>query len=66
MKALSLGLIRGTIDQVGQLVNITWVQPKVLDLKQVDGMRQRLQDWDGGLNRLGHWIEKTGGGVWAA
>lgn len=66
MKALSLGLIKGTIDQVAQVVNVTWVQPKVLDMKQVDGMRQRLQEWDGGLNRLGHWIERTGGDVWAA
>ena len=35
MKALSLGLLKGTIDQIDQKVNITWVQPRVLDKKQV-------------------------------
>jgi hypothetical protein len=35
MKALSKGLIRGSIDQVERLVNITWVQPRVLSLEQV-------------------------------
>lgn len=35
MRALSLGLVKGTIDQVDNKVNITWVQPRVLDKKQV-------------------------------
>ena len=37
MKALSLGLVRGTIDEVSGEVHMTWVQPRVLDLKQVRG-----------------------------
>ncbi|CAL4247727.1 unnamed protein product, partial [Meganyctiphanes norvegica] len=35
MRALSLKLVKGTIDQVDCKVNITWVQPRVLDKKQV-------------------------------
>jgi 26S proteasome regulatory subunit N9 len=66
MKALSLGLLRGTIDQVDQVAHITWVQPKVLDMKQIENMRQRLLDWDASVNQLGHYIEKTGKDVWAA
>jgi 26S proteasome regulatory subunit N9 len=66
MKALSLGLLRGTIDQVNEVAHITWVQPKVLDMKQIGGMRQRLQDWDSSVNHLGNWIEKAGKDVWAA
>ncbi|KAG9304257.1 hypothetical protein G9A89_019819 [Geosiphon pyriformis] len=46
MKALSLKLIRGSIDQVSEVVVVTWVQPRVLDRDQIDGMRQRLQEWD--------------------
>lgn len=66
MKALSLGLLKGSIDQVAGVAHIHWVQPKVLDLKQVDGMRNRLKDWDAGVNQLGHWIEGVGKDVWAA
>ncbi|CAH1758349.1 11476_t:CDS:2 [Entrophospora sp. SA101] len=46
MKALSLKLIRGSIDQVGEVVVVTWVQPRALELEQIDNMRQRLQEWD--------------------
>ncbi|OAR05984.1 hypothetical protein LLEC1_01303 [Akanthomyces lecanii] len=66
MKALSLGLLRGTIDQVTEVAQITWVQPKVLDMKQIGSMRQRLLDWDSSVNQLGNWIEKAGKDVWAA
>ncbi|KAL7923133.1 26S proteasome subunit Rpn9-like protein [Trichoderma austrokoningii] len=66
MKALSLGLLRGTIDQVGQIAHITWVQPKVLDMKQIESMRHRLLEWDSNVNQLGNWIEAAGRDVWAA
>ncbi|KEZ45476.1 putative 26S proteasome regulatory subunit rpn9 [Scedosporium apiospermum] len=65
MKAFSLGLLRGTIDQVDQIAHITWVQPKVLDIKQIDNMRQRLLEWDSSVNDLGHYIENAGKDVWA-
>ena len=35
MKALSLGLVKGSIDEVDNKVHLTWVQPRVLDLEQV-------------------------------
>jgi len=66
MKALSLDLLRGTIDQVDEVAHINWVQPKVLDMKQIDNMRQRLKDWDSSVNQLGNWIEGVGQDVWAA
>lgn len=35
MKAMSLQLVRGVIDQVAASVRFTWVQPRVLDRAQV-------------------------------
>lgn len=66
MKALSLGLLRGTIDQVDEVAHINWVQPKVLDMTQIGNMRQRLTDWDSSVNQLGNWIESVGQDVWAS
>ncbi|KAK5135052.1 hypothetical protein LTR08_005712 [Meristemomyces frigidus] len=65
MKALSLGLLRGSIDQVAEVARISWVQPKVLDRAGIEGMRMRLKEWDGGVERLGNWIEGVGRDVWA-
>ena len=66
MKALSLGLLKGSIDQVAEIARINWVQPKVLDMKQIDNMRVRLKDWDSSVNQLGNWIEGVGKYVWGA
>ncbi|KAK4294755.1 hypothetical protein Pmani_032638 [Petrolisthes manimaculis] len=45
MRALALGLVKGTIDQVSRQVNITWVQPRVLHKNQLVSMMERLSDW---------------------
>ncbi|KAF7883904.1 hypothetical protein EAF00_011216 [Botryotinia globosa] len=66
MKALSLGLLRGSIDQVDEIARINWVQPKVLDMGQIEGMRTRLEEWDSSVNSLGNWIESKGQDVWSA
>ncbi|KAI1175314.1 hypothetical protein F4777DRAFT_337175 [Nemania sp. FL0916] len=65
MRALSLGLVRGTIDQVDQVVNFTWVQPRILDMGQIASMSQRLGEWGENVNKLGNWIEATGQDIWA-
>lgn len=66
MKALSVGLLRGKIDQVAEVARINWVQPKVLERSQIEGMRQRIKEWDSNVNDLGHWIEDQGKDVWAS
>jgi len=45
MKAISKGLVRGAIDEVGRKVNMTWVQPRVLNRQQIGGMISRLDAW---------------------
>ena len=36
MRALSLNLIKGLIDEIEHKVYISWVQPRVLDINQVN------------------------------
>jgi len=45
MKALALGLVKGSIDQVDQKVSMSWVQPRVLDRTQINIMHNRLGQW---------------------
>ncbi|KAK4684290.1 26S proteasome regulatory subunit N9, partial [Tremellales sp. Uapishka_1] len=45
MKALSLGLIRGSIDQVASTVEITWVQPRVLEQSQLETLSEQVAQW---------------------
>ena len=45
MRAFSLNLIKGTIDQIEQSVNITWVQPRVLDTDQLSILSSQLETW---------------------
>ncbi|XP_066593718.1 26S proteasome non-ATPase regulatory subunit 13 [Prorops nasuta] len=58
MKALAQGLVRGAIDQVAGTVNLTWVQPRVLDRNQIAGMVQRLDGWCKDVNSMEHLLEK--------
>ena len=64
MKALSLELIRGTIDQVDQIVRITWMQGRVLDKKGIEGMKMRLEGWSQGVQALEGWVYRAGQEVW--
>jgi len=45
IKALSLKLIRGTIDEVDQNVHITWAIPHALDMDQIKVMNDNLGAW---------------------
>ncbi|CAG0919689.1 unnamed protein product [Notodromas monacha] len=58
MKALALGLLKGSLDQVAAKVNMTWVQPRVLDKKQMANMMDRLELWCKDIQSLEGQIEK--------
>jgi len=45
MKALSLSLVRGSIDEVDLCVHMTWVQPRVLDKNQIGTMKDKMKTW---------------------
>ncbi|EDW16131.1 26S proteasome non-ATPase regulatory subunit 13 [Drosophila mojavensis] len=52
MKALALDLVRGEIDQVAGVVNMSWVQPRVLDRSQIVGMASTLDTWMGAITNM--------------
>ncbi|XP_048468084.1 26S proteasome non-ATPase regulatory subunit 13 isoform X2 [Rhincodon typus] len=57
MKALSAGLVKGSIDEVDHKVHMTWVQPRVMDLQQVSGMKERLEAWCADVKNISILVE---------
>lgn len=64
MKSISLGLLKGSIDQIEELVTITWVQPRIINNDQINKMNERLVEWNDQVTNLGLKIEARGKGIW--
>lgn len=45
MKAFSLGLIKGTMDEVDETVSVTSVMPRVLNTQQLKDLSERFGEW---------------------
>ncbi|MES1910592.1 MAG: hypothetical protein MHM6MM_003164 [Cercozoa sp. M6MM] len=45
MKAMALGLLKGSIDEVEQVVHVTWVQPRVLGVSQMSDLLHHMSHW---------------------
>jgi len=58
MKAMSLELIKGSINQVEQVVKVTWIVPRVLDNARIKVMKDKIEAWNKGLDVLIKTIEK--------
>ena len=63
MKALSQGLVRGKIDEVEQVVMLTWVQPRVLDRQQLNTMTNKIQSWSTSVQSMELMIESKAGEI---
>ena len=58
MKALSIGLIKGKIDEIDQIVDIEWVQPRTLDKAQISALNDRLSSWKDNVAQLSQTLQK--------
>lgn len=64
MRAISLNLIKGSIDQVNELVSVTWVQPRIINNEQIDRMKDKLVEWGQEVSALGEKIDAHGKSIW--
>lgn len=63
MKALSKGLVKGQIDQVGQTINLTWVQPRVLDREQLKTIMGKISGLNDAISSMENMIENNAGEI---
>lgn len=59
MKCFSLGVLKGMIDQVDNQVRIKWCQPRVLDLKQMASIKDRLTNWADQVSSAATYLESN-------
>lgn len=45
MKAMSLDLVRGSIDEVDKTVTINWIMPRYLNMDHLKLLEGRIIDW---------------------
>lgn len=63
MKALSQGLVKGKIDQVSGVIQMTWVQPRVLNKQQVKVMMNKIESWSQSVSSMEVMIENKAGEI---
>ncbi|GAX78843.1 hypothetical protein CEUSTIGMA_g6281.t1 [Chlamydomonas eustigma] len=63
MKALSLHLVEGSVDQVEGIVHVSWVQPRILTKPQIHGVKDRLDSWISKVASAAVTLENESGGV---
>jgi len=61
MKALSLGIVKGSIDQVEEIAPLHWVQPRVLDKQQLEVIKGRIAEWETRVNETSKVVENQTG-----
>lgn len=59
MKAMSLELIRGTIDEVAQKVHIDWSKPRYLNKAHLSIITQKMKDWEGKMDHVIKLVENN-------
>lgn len=57
----SLGLVKGSLDQVSATAKITWVQPRVLTRQQIEALKGKLDEWTTRVIKVGEYAHAHGG-----
>lgn len=61
MKCLSLGLIKGSINEVESNVEVSWIQPRTMTREQIANMRTKMTVWSEKVQSLTGYMSTAGG-----
>ena len=57
MKAMARGMVKGSLNQVAGVMQVSWVQPRVLTHDQVKGLATRLESWADKLTSTQQYVQ---------
>lgn len=57
MKAMSLELVKGTIDQVNEIVHVDWILPHYLNKGHMEILVDRLHEWEQKMDNVVRMVE---------
>lgn len=66
IKCFSLNLFKGYINQIDEILTVTWLQPRILNLNQIKTLSDHLNSWDNQVKVLAEEVHSSGGSVWAS
>jgi len=52
MKAMSLDLVKGSIDEVEELVHVNWILPRYLSRSHLEIMVRKLEAWETKMDQI--------------
>ena len=58
MKAMSLKLIKGSMDEVEEVVHVDWMLPRYLSKTHLEIMTRKLQVWEGKMEHVIRLVEE--------
>jgi len=63
MRAFSVKLMEGSMDQVGGTVHVTWILPRVLDTDQMGDLASRFGEWAAKVSKTKESMQAEGGAL---
>lgn len=61
MRSLSMGLLRGSINEVERNVEVSWIQPRTMTTTQIENMRTKMVAWSDKVKSLTEYMSSCGG-----
>lgn len=57
MKAMSLQIVRGSIDEASETVAISWIMPRYLNKEHLQVLVGRMKEWEGKMEQVINMVE---------
>jgi 26S proteasome regulatory subunit N9 len=63
MRAMSLKLVTGSIDEIDSVVDIRHLQPRVLTMSEIEGLQSNVEGWISKVDSAAVLLDKEGIGA---